>query len=301
MERRKLDSWTNNLVGVNGFRALLAVTVVTCFIGALPEPSVAQRAPKMVHVRVLFSANDRLCKPLARLYERLSRVRHYASPEGMVETEFGLSWEDEYSPQFNAIGLEQPQPLNDSMHPFSPALSEGNALVAEDGAHVHFTASLRAYYKVDLVGDRTQQMVSVDDNSIGGHGAFGTDVWILKPGSEAKVDSDGWPLPDVVDLGVFFGNAPVEKGAYRHIEMPYYFNKIASPGDRALPAVARARKGNLSIGPPTVVQRLFRFKGRYYFTARQIGLSYALVYRYREMGRIDDVCYLGEQNMDKRI
>jgi len=272
-------------------RSLVAAALASYFIVAGAAVAAGQTPAEPNHMKVLFSENDALCVPLARLYDRLSQVHHYAEPEGMVRTEIGLSWEDEYAPQFQAIGLQQPQPLNDPAHPFRPALSAGNALVTEDGARVHFTASLSAYYRLDLANDRKDRIVYIEDLPIGGHGAFGTNVWIFKFGRDVKANSEDNPPPGIVDLRVFFSDAPRDVKHSRHVQIPYFFDKILSPSQRALPTIDRIRNGQPNIAPPTVIQRLFLFNNHYYIIARELSLANALVYRYQKKSRIDDVCY----------
>jgi len=236
----------------------LVIAIALAFLALTP---VFAQTKDPYHVELLFSADDQLCKPLARLYNRLSHTHHKKA-----------DWEQKYASDFRAIGLVQPSAI------------ERRQLFEADW--------LDAYFRVELADEGRPRLVYVEDYPLGSHGDFQTNVWILKPASDARgeypsgvyVSAAQFP-PNSVDLAVLFGGLVTESAAYRHIKAPYYFKKIATP--------ARLRS-QLAIWPGAI-QRIFKFGRGVIFTARGPDASTALVYRFEPANTIEDLCYFASQ------
>jgi hypothetical protein len=261
--------------------------VLLCAITGTFNLAAAQKvASDREHVELIYSEEDDLCRPLAGLYDELNHIHHYTESEGSRIDIASPQWEDKYASKFSAIGLDQPKPLNDTLHPFSQS-------------------PLHAYYKVDLTDKGVSQLVYVEDERYGGHiegdlSAFGTNVWIIKPGAEIQMEdyqhaqptsgeviTTEQPSPSIVELGIFFiGTAG--SGRFRMVPFPYFFNKIVPKRELHLPR--QKRRFDLAIGS-NAPQRLFKFRDEFIFTARTSYLGTAMVYRVMPNGTLADVCY----------
>jgi hypothetical protein len=105
-------------------------------------------------VEILYSENDALCHPLGRRYNALNHQHPHE-----------FDWEDRYVGQFSSIGLRQPRPVVDRLHPFQ-----------------YFPR--RAYYRIRFPGDREARLVYVEDGFFGRPGSFLTNIWLFKPRHE---------------------------------------------------------------------------------------------------------------------
>lgn len=266
-------------------RAILrpAVTIVmlTLIVGDLKHSAAATvnavRDPR--RVEILYSADDALCRPLGRLYDRLNH-----------EHPGDYDWEDRYPSQFASIGLRQPKPLNDSTHPFR-------------------AEPRRAYYRLRFAGDIHVRLVYVEDFLFSSHTRdnYQSNIWIFKPGrdvSQGEFFSTGWFgglgmdfRASAIDLAILFHLTPDYPDDYRRIDLPYYFLKIATQKQKA--AIEAARNGKVVIMPAItpgtayILQRPFLFGTNIVVLVHGAGMF--LVYQIKK-GWMDDVCYFATSN-----
>jgi hypothetical protein len=230
-------------------------------------------------VEMLYSEDDTLCRPLARLYNKLSH-----------EQPLGHGWEDNYAGLFSAIGLRQPAPLNDALHPFQQTPRQ-------------------AYYRLQLGDGQHSQLVFVGDTHSGDRGQFRTNVWIFKPGMDIDgrqffLPGGGVPgrgfEPSKIKVAVLFWWSSYPEG-YRWIGLPYYFLKITTPAERAAIEADPERPQPVEGLSPSIaytIQRPFIFRRSTIFLAED-GF-YFLVYAYNH-GKIDDVCYFANAATQQRM
>lgn len=246
------------------------VATAFCFLfaaHALAETSQDRR------VVVLHSEDDALCKPLADLYQWIifgqSKVGFYA--------------EDAFAARFRAIGLHTPKSLDDDLHPSSPGPFK------------------QAYYRFKFAGEAQPHLVYLEDRPVGHHGDFKTNIWILKPGADVdgqKRFIDGYNFkPESIDLAIllnidsdFVSYWGTDQPNFRMNIGPFFFRKIASQADLALPQPQRALMvPNIGTAISYSVQRIFLFHDEPIFVADD-QLAF-LAYRFRDSA-IDEVCEL---------
>lgn len=142
-------------------------------------------------------------------------------------------------------------------------------------------------------------------NGLGGHGAFRTNIWIFKHDRDVEAQFFNSGLyggpgkgfePSQIDLAILFNDTPLNPSGYRHIHLPYYFQKIATQKEKA--EIESEKTTILFIpgvtgGSAYVVQRPFLF-GTQIFVLIQSAGGY-FVYRFQN-GRIDDVCYFASSS-----
>jgi hypothetical protein len=224
-------------------------------------PSAHSPAQDSKRVELLYSGDDAVCRPLATLYDTLA---HMAPRDA--------DWEHRFAARFEAIGFETLRPLNNPLHPFDKSA---------DPTH----RSL--YYRADLSGGG-KQLIHFHNTPLGTNGAFITHLWIFRPGADIDLPPDEpfehFP-PEKLEMGI------LGDGAEPDIGVPYFFDKIATAEQRSLPIAERVKR-EPSLGGP-LAQAIFRVKSYYVFTAKEIFLGTALVYKIRAVPPgIDDLCYL---------
>lgn len=278
-----------------------ALRMLVIILGAVsqfvaPAFSQAQPVAEADKDELAYSENDSLCRPLADLYAELQNTHVYADVD-TGRRDLAWNWEDRYPEKFAAIGLRQPTPLRDAPHTYVPALSNINVR-AENGSSVSTNQDSYAYYRVDLVGDGTLRVVHIEDFQLGGSDQFGTNVWILRPGTDIDaaasreqddVGAEDRFSPSQLDLAIFFASTPARAVKYGLVKAPYFFDKILSNEERKLPLAKRFLTQPF-VGTNSTIQRLFEFRRHYFFIAR-LGFT-ALVYRFTEARKIEDVCYV---------
>lgn len=286
---------------------LFAALVCLSGMGVVSAHSEEKKDPSRIDV--LYSAEDDLCKPLAAAYNRLNHTHSQ-----------NLDWERGAVDVFQAIGLREPEQLKDMDLP------------DEVGG-----GDLRqVYYSVDLTGNGQRRIVFIDDQCVGRCDEFSTIVWILRPGDGVKLKEYKWPDaggrlnkwdlldPSIISSAISFDLKPKpqdirdDQPIYPTIYGPRFLDKIATGEDKELSLLERLGKsiakpyihGNLSIngGSGPLVQQVWSYKGKTYFTARELGFGGpfgigVLVYRYVAENSIEDVCYLSSSDagLTKRL
>jgi hypothetical protein len=257
----------------------------------------AEGRPLSKFIELVFSADDELCAPLARVYNGLLSI-HADVPD----------LERQYAGRFRAIGLVEPRRL--SNHPYPD--DDPGVTIARGGVRL-----LNAYYDLDLTGDGRHRQVFADDECSPGCHEFSTVVWISKPSMELTLKEYHWPDgrggvnqahffdPASVALSVSFAHKPLLASSgsppiYRAVYGPYFFDKIATEEERSLSTHERlehsihdgSMRGDISVGGGDLIQQVWVYKQRAIFSARNwLGID-VLIYRYTDSNSIDDVCYL---------
>jgi hypothetical protein len=243
------------------------------------------------HVELLYSENDALCRPVARVYDQLSRDHPHT-----------IDWEDEYSALWQSIGLRQPQALDDPLHP------------------LHRDVPRQAYYRLILGGEHEKRLVYLEDVLFSSHGDFGTNIWIFKPHADVTTaqffnvnpNRGGGPGDqfDAESIGIavvfsFYASWPPGSkmpglnNVRTNIRLPYYFKRIATPAELDLPPHQLiARIPGLWPGNSYTIQRIFEFRGSVFFLAENS--NNFLVYHLKD-DRVDDVCYMSTAEFLKSI
>jgi hypothetical protein len=263
----------SNLASARSGAMIAAVAVLAGGIGGVAKSAnSADVGHDKHHVEMLYSEDDALCKPLASLYDRLE----HEDPQE-------LDWEDRYANQFRSIGLEQPKPLNDTLHPLGKEFYR------------------KAYYRLSFPSEMLTRLVYLEDTHwLGRNRVFKTNVWIFK--NSADVESEdffshtlgGGPgegfAPDKIDIALLFAGAPSTPEGFRRIELPYYFKKIASPAElSSLQSEKLPKLPGLQGWYAHTVQRLFNFNKKLYIIANN--QHSILIYQLKDH-KINDVCYM---------
>jgi hypothetical protein len=241
---------------------------------------------------VLYSEDDGLCKPLAKLYDELGYIHTYMEKEthdsdpGPVFGSFptNIIWETAYRDRFAAIGLKTPHPLEYSQ-----------------GCPWNNDCPESAEYRVRLSAHGPMRLITLDDDVSRNGSPYvgGTNLSILSRDSQYSQPES--QIPDVdqynTDLSVLFSteNHPADPDSKdnnpedddKTISLPYWFEKLDSR--KSLDDYRRYLDGS-------AIQRVFEYKGGAVFTARDGTLL--LVYRVMEDGRMDDVCYIEKSDID---
>lgn len=222
-------------------------------------------------VEMLYSEDDTLCRPLGRLYDKLNH-----------EHPRELDWEDRYKSRLNAIGLQNPETLDDRLHSFQ-------------------AIPRRAYYRLRFAGDAQARLIYVEDVWYANDGNFRSNVWIFVPGGDVEAGhffntgQSGGPgeefQPDKIDLAILFSPTYPRPAGYRRVELPYYFQKIATQSERS---VIKSQQNKavfipgLTNGTAYIIQRPFLFGSSVVVLAE--GGGEFLVYRFKK-DQMDDICY----------
>ena len=260
----------SGLVGGRMTRILAAAFCSLVAVNALAA------MPQDYHVVVAYSADDALCKPLADVYQWIAYGQSHVA----------FYQEDAFADRFRAISLHAPKSLNDDFH------------TSDSGHPKH------AYYRVKLAGEARSRVIYLEDHHSVGHyeDDYMTNIWILKPG--ADVDDSGNPYnfgPESVDVAIlpvidtpdFYASWRTTDPRFRAvIQAPFFFTKIASKADLALPENKRAAMvPNIGSGTPYMIQRIFLYHGALVILADD-KLAF-MAYRIKD-GAIDEVCDLAQ-------
>jgi uncharacterized protein YecT (DUF1311 family) len=232
------------------------------------------------HVVMVYSADDALCKPIAKLYDELNHRP--------VQV---LDWEGDFRTRFAQIGLTSPSPWAAQSYQMRRAIS----------------GLKRIFYRLDLAGDGKFRLVYIEDLPVGSRGEYGTNVWIFNPDADvskylsAPVQSEGMQFDsDIVEYAIIFSQNNLQP-RYKGISNPYFFDRITAPEQRSLPIRDRI-SGELFLGMGTInIQRVFLYNNKFIFTTRTFGFSTALVYKYVPSIGITDLCYLASEDAASRI
>jgi len=218
------------------------------------------------HIVLMYSADDKICRPLQKLYDRMMHVyKESWLAEGMSDDEF------------EKYGFITPQHLND--HPYEPA---------------GIWPTFDAYYRLPLGANEEPRIVRVQDTQFRGtHNAL-TNVYVLKP----HIDITGEKLKDdEIAFGVIFGHS--ENAGFPQINLPYFFEK--NHVDKNYSFVSKKYSmtatdkyhflgADIGIGLVSgVTQRVFEFHGKAIFIARGVPI---LAYEIKNGNKFDAVCYL---------
>jgi len=225
-------------------------------------------------IKILYSEDNALCEPLARLYANLGREYPRAH-----------NWEDRYEKKFYSIGFHPIKPLQGPFYYYQKWLLNG-------------------YFRIHTASGKQSRLIHVEDIDTTPHG-FLTDLWVFKEDADIR-QADFFTLegggpgknfdPADIDIAILF-TIPFSTfniTGYRRIELPYYFLKIASEADKL---AIRNSAGRWFVPFPgftevsnSIVQRPFNVGSRTIILAEN--RESFLAYQITDSGKIDDVCYL---------
>jgi hypothetical protein len=227
-----------------------------------------------LRIELVGSIDNEMCRPLAQLYDRLNHAHHKV-----------LDWEDHFRKEFQAIGFERPQPLKDPQHPL---IREGE--------------QIRGFYSLDLAGDGQNRFVYLQDIPVGAHGAFGTNIWIIRKNAavdperanEASRDISLY-FPTISDFATSF-TFNFRRLDIPHVGAPYFFEDLDGWSGYS----GRERSFLTDLGFPrgsVVVQRIFQFERQIIVTARDMGNETVLVYKIGDQQTTKAICYMANASL----